>query len=508
MENRVDAILETKYTLDEVLNFLDITEEEWKDVTNGVKIEVDEETGENICKVVDSEEGLECIQGDLMFIGFSDVEIVNAVCQDEKPDSNKEIDANYKVCDCGKWKEESEIVTANPVKVGNEWVYTWTFKKTGEVRNINESIKSRVKVQACTTAINEMIPNDIDKTIPKKDGSAYEPSADNSKYTICPEEGIKIPIGMKFTMHPNYIPKESVNRDLIWTSSDSSILSVQGSNPLTTCILNETYSNCFSKAIVTANKVGIAYVNVETTRGQTSSCKVEVFDGNDESVSCENLELKVGSSDKIKINYSPINATNLDFILSISDTSIAIVADNETGIITANKAGGYEKPENKPPTIERPIKPPTIIGCFLEGTKVLTSTGYKNIEEIKEGELVSSYNEKDDITEYKDVIKLLVHENLDTDLYEMIVDDEIIKVTGDHRFYIKNMYGIVGKWIAVKDIKIGDKVVDNDGKVHAIIGLRKGHYKGIVYNLSVSDNHNYYITESNYLVHNRKAMIM
>ncbi len=338
MENRVDAILETKYTLDEVLNFLDITEEEWKDVTNGVKIEVDEETGENICKVVDSEEGLECIQGDLMFIGFSDVEIVNAVCQDEKPDSNKEIDANYKVCDCGKWKEESEIVTANPVKVGNEWVYTWTFKKTGEVRNINESIKSRVKVQACTTAINEMIQNDIDKTIPKKDGSAYEPSADNSKYTICPEEGIKIPIGMKFTMHPNYIPKESVNRDLIWTSSDSSILSVQGSNPLTTCILNETYSNCFSKAIVTANKVGIAYVNVETTRGQTSSCKVEVFDGNVESVSCSNLSLQQSSSGVMKRNYSPTNATNLDFTWSISDTSIATI-DKNSGAVTAKKSG-------------------------------------------------------------------------------------------------------------------------------------------------------------------------
>ena len=149
-----------------------------------------------------------------MFIGFSDVEIVNAVCQDETPDSNKQRVANYKVCDCGKWIEEKETISANPVKVGNEWVYTRTFKKTGEIREINESIKSRVKAQICTTAIGEMVPDDIEETIPKEDGTPYEPSTDNSEYVTCPEEGIKIPVGMKFIMHPNYIPKESVNRNL------------------------------------------------------------------------------------------------------------------------------------------------------------------------------------------------------------------------------------------------------------------------------------------------------
>ena len=289
--NRVDGILETKYNLDEVLDFLGITEEEWNEETEGSTIEKDPDTGENICEVITkNQDEIECITGDVKFVEFEDYDSASAICQDETLNP-KEIKAKYKVCECGKWVEESETVTSTPSKVGNEWVYTWTFNKTGEIRTISETIKTRVKINACTTSIGEMVPNDIDKAKPKEDGSSYEPSADNSSYIACPEGGIKIPVGMKFTMHPNYVPKESINRDLVWSSSDETIIGVNGSNPVSTCILNKEGTNCFSKAIVTAKKVGTAYVNVKTTRNQTSSCKVEVYDGNVDSVSCEDLTI-------------------------------------------------------------------------------------------------------------------------------------------------------------------------------------------------------------------------
>lgn len=330
--NRVDAILETKYSLDEVLEFLDITEEEWEQAK-------DEEAGEgNSCKAIDLDEEQECMPGDLKFIGFKDSVLQNAVCQDETPRQNVSREAEYKVCECGKWKDKTESISTNPVRTGNDWVYTWTFNKTGEIRNINESISKRVPMQICTIAIGTMVPNDINNTLPKSDGSSYEPSADNTNYVACPVNGIRVPLGMKFTIHPNYIPPLSINRNLTWTSSDTNILGIQSTNPAANCVLNANGTNCFSKAIVTAKNVGTSYINVKTTRGQTASCKVEVFDGNVDSLSCENLSTDFGIVKVMKRNYSPINATNTNFKWSISDTSIASI-DEKTGEVMGIKAG-------------------------------------------------------------------------------------------------------------------------------------------------------------------------
>ena len=336
--NRVDGILETKYNLDDVLDFLGITEEEWNRKEENT-IEKDEDTGENICKVItNNKDEIECITGDIKFDGFEEADIEKNVCQDEAPKGNKEIVVKYKVCDCGKWVEESETLTANPTKVGNEWVYTWTFNKVGVIRAINETLKSRVRIDVCTTNVGEMVPNDILKTKPKEDGSAYEPSKDNSKYIDCPATGIKIPVGMKFIMHPKYTPNDSINRNLEWSTTDDTIIGVQGSNPVSTCILNKDATNCFSTAVITAKKVGTAYVNVKTTRNQTASCKIEVFDGNVDSVSCHNKTINYDSSGIMERDYYPKNSTYVDLKWSISNTNIATI-DEKTGAVVAKNSG-------------------------------------------------------------------------------------------------------------------------------------------------------------------------
>ena len=345
--NRVDAILETKYRLNEVLDFLDITEEEWIEYTEEVGVEVDSETGEKECKeTIDPDGELGCIPGDLMFVGFTDSDVANAICHDETPEGNKVRIANYKICDCGTWEEASENVTANPVRVGNEWKYTWTFIKTGEVRSINESITSRVNIEVCTTGIQGMVPNDIEEV--QLVSRPYEPSTDNSQYVVCPAEGIKIPIGMKFMMHPNYIPKESVNRYLDWWSTDDSIVSVVGKNPSSTCILNESYTNCLSRGEITAKNVGIAIISLRTTRGQQANCRIEVFDGNIDSLSCRDINIGVTDRKIIQIEHTPKNATNATIMYSIEDPTVAVLEYNkviplraaETNIIVTDISTG------------------------------------------------------------------------------------------------------------------------------------------------------------------------
>ena len=148
--NQVDGIIETKYNLDEVLDYLGITEEEWN-----AKRDNTESIGD-VCNLGGlSQEDLECIPGDMMFSGFGEVYgIKNAVCNDEQDKLPKDVErvANYKTCNCeGKWEEESEVVVANPVRNGNEYVYTWRFNKTGDLRSIDETAKKRVKIQVCTT---------------------------------------------------------------------------------------------------------------------------------------------------------------------------------------------------------------------------------------------------------------------------------------------------------------------------------------------------------------------
>ena len=64
------------------------------------KIEIDKSSGENTCKTDLTEDEMECIPGDLKFIGWGNHDLPQAVCQDENAPRNMKRTAKYKVCDC------------------------------------------------------------------------------------------------------------------------------------------------------------------------------------------------------------------------------------------------------------------------------------------------------------------------------------------------------------------------------------------------------------------------
>ena len=139
-------------------------------------------------------------------------------------------------------------------------------------------------------------------------------------------------------------------------------------------------------------------------------------------------------------------------------------------------------------------------GCFLQGTKVMTINGYKDIDKIKAGEMVLTYNEKTHKNEYKRVIKPLVHNKLTEHLYTLVIDGKELKVTEGHHFYIKNEFGM--SWIAARDLRLNDYVTYSDGTYHKIEKISYELQTNTVYNLSVEGNHNYYVSEDEILVHN------
>ncbi|WP_422103861.1 polymorphic toxin-type HINT domain-containing protein [Winogradskyella sp.] len=133
-------------------------------------------------------------------------------------------------------------------------------------------------------------------------------------------------------------------------------------------------------------------------------------------------------------------------------------------------------------------------GCFVAGTEVLTDDDYKNIEDIKVGDLVWAYDDKTQKLDLKPVTNIFSYTR--DHVYKIYFGKEVIEATKDHPFFIG------GKWIEVKDIKIGDKLTLYNGKEVLIdnITYHKGEYK--VFNFEVADFHTYYVSNKNVLVHN------
>lgn len=141
------------------------------------------------------------------------------------------------------------------------------------------------------------------------------------------------------------------------------------------------------------------------------------------------------------------------------------------------------------------------VACFKKNTKVLTNKGYINIQDIKVNDLVVSYNIDSNKNEYSKVIKTFEHKDTKDYLYKITSKSIVIEATSKHPICIDN-----GKmeYIEAEKIKISDKLVDLDGNKHLVDKIEFNEIVDTFYNLEVENNHNYYVTENNILVHNKK----
>ena len=138
--------------------------------------------------------------------------------------------------------------------------------------------------------------------------------------------------------------------------------------------------------------------------------------------------------------------------------------------------------------------------CFVAGTKVLTESGYINIENIKVGDMVYSYNFNNNELELKKVINLINSEAKET--YKMDIGDQTIEMSVRHELYI-----IDKGWTRAYDVKVGDKMISSDDKIVTIKKIDLVTYDTPIktYNLTVEGNNNYFVTYSKVLVHNSPA---
>ena len=142
-------------------------------------------------------------------------------------------------------------------------------------------------------------------------------------------------------------------------------------------------------------------------------------------------------------------------------------------------------------------------GCFLAGTKIVTNGGYKDIDKIKIGDMVLTYNEGTKNKEYHKVTKLYAYnpDDINEELYTLTFDDKTtLQVSSTHRFYI--VRNEQNYWLPTNEIKKGDKVIYSNNKYHKIIDIKHEKLTKTVYNFSVENTHNYYVGAQEILVHN------
>ncbi|MED5240103.1 MAG: polymorphic toxin-type HINT domain-containing protein [Pseudomonadota bacterium] len=138
-------------------------------------------------------------------------------------------------------------------------------------------------------------------------------------------------------------------------------------------------------------------------------------------------------------------------------------------------------------------------GClknsFAEGTLVKTENGLVAIQDIQIGDLVLSFNEKTGENELKEVSHIIAGDELKEVLSIELSNGSLIQSTPEHLFYFN------GVWDKAENIQEGQKLY-NLGEEISVVSVSKNQERVKVYNLTVADNHNYYVGEEEILVHN------
>jgi len=136
--------------------------------------------------------------------------------------------------------------------------------------------------------------------------------------------------------------------------------------------------------------------------------------------------------------------------------------------------------------------------CFSYDTLIKTENGYKIISEINIEDNVYTINEKTKNIELKKVFNIF--EKSKENSYELLEleleNGEKIKITENHEVMLTS-----GEWIKAKYLKENDDIFNLNFKNMKVKKIKKIE-KEKTYDLSIEDNHNYFVGRSEILVHN------
>ncbi|MGQ0556821.1 MAG: polymorphic toxin-type HINT domain-containing protein, partial [Nitrospiraceae bacterium] len=138
-------------------------------------------------------------------------------------------------------------------------------------------------------------------------------------------------------------------------------------------------------------------------------------------------------------------------------------------------------------------------GClsnsFTPDTLVQTKDGFKAIANIREGDLVLSRNPDSGEDEFQ-AVSAVMQSFGSKELIEIELDStETIRATPEHL-----MFG-EGGLVEARHLKVGSRLVTKSGFA-VVASVRMTTEQAVVYDLTVEKNRNFFVTESQVLVHN------
>lgn len=140
-----------------------------------------------------------------------------------------------------------------------------------------------------------------------------------------------------------------------------------------------------------------------------------------------------------------------------------------------------------------------IFACFPAGTKINTAFGLKNIEDIKAGDKVWSYDQSSGETGLQKIVRTMVRESDHT--VELYTKEEIIETTAEHPFLTGN------GWKDAADLQTGDRIKSRNEEDIEIKDVKFSYKPRKVYNFEVSNWHTYFVGALQWLVHNAKKCL-
>lgn len=138
--------------------------------------------------------------------------------------------------------------------------------------------------------------------------------------------------------------------------------------------------------------------------------------------------------------------------------------------------------------------------CFAAGTPVQTPEGLREIESIKVGDAVWAWDEENGQAVARRVVELSRHQ--DRPVVEVRIQNafgliESIVATPNHPFFVHGE-----GWVEARDLSVGQRLQTHEQSFAQVLQVSQRSDLQTVYNFTVEGVHNYFVGESDVLVHN------
>jgi RHS repeat-associated protein len=139
--------------------------------------------------------------------------------------------------------------------------------------------------------------------------------------------------------------------------------------------------------------------------------------------------------------------------------------------------------------------------CFAAGTPIHTDQGNVSVEALKVGDKVLASNRTTGKLEYEPISALTIPHH--DKLLEIRVEGERdpLRPSTGHPFWVKRGYAQPA-WMPTGQMQVNDRLLTIDGQWRRVTSITPVGHEETVYNFTVDKDHDYFVGETGFLVHN------